>query len=58
LQDKDFLSKNLTVKKKILVTYQIPKEGLGELFEKFDVFYPEKEMLTHDDLRELIPPYL
>lgn len=45
------------MKKKILVTYQIPKEGLRELFEKFDVFYPEKEMLTHDDLCELIPPY-
>jgi glyoxylate reductase len=45
------------MKKKILVTCQIPKEGLKELFEKFDVYYPEKEILTYNDLCELIPPY-
>ncbi len=40
--------------KKILVTYPIPKEGLSDLFENFEVFYPEKEKLTLKEISSLI----
>jgi phosphoglycerate dehydrogenase-like enzyme len=39
---------------KVLITYQLPKEGLQILFEKYDVFYPEKEILTEKDLLQII----
>lgn len=42
------------MKKKVLITYQLPKEGLQILFEKYDVFYPEKEILTEKDLLQTI----
>jgi len=32
----------------------LPKEGLKILFEKHDVFYPEKEILTEKDLLKII----
>ena len=32
----------------------MPKEGLKILFEKYDVFYPEKEILTEKDLLKII----
>jgi len=32
----------------------LPKEGLKILFEKYDVFYPEKEILTEKDLLKII----
>jgi len=39
---------------KVLITYQLPKEGLQILFEKHDVFYPEKEILEENDLLKII----
>jgi glyoxylate reductase len=39
---------------KVLITYQLPKEGLQILFEKYDVFYPEKEILTEKDMLQII----
>ncbi len=43
--------------KKILVSYQIPKEGLTRLFDKFHVCYPEKTFYTTSELIELIPEF-
>ena len=42
------------MKKKILVTYQIPKEGLTELFDKYEVIYPEDTCFTSDEIIKLI----
>jgi len=39
---------------KVLITYQLPKEGLQILFEKHDVFYPGKEILEEKDLLNII----
>ena len=40
--------------KKILVTYPIPKEGLSDMFENLEVYYPEKEKLTLKKISSLI----
>jgi len=42
------------MKPKILITYRIPREGLRELEEKFDVIYPEKEEFELSDIEQLI----
>lgn len=42
---------------KILVTYQIPKEGLKDLFEKYDVTYPDKKALSRDEVVSVISQY-
>ena len=47
--------KNQTVKKKILVSYSIPKEGLVELEKHFELIYPDKEFFTKDELIALVP---
>jgi glyoxylate reductase len=39
---------------KLLVSYQLPKEGLSEIFKKFEVIYPEnKEFFSESELIEL-----
>lgn len=43
--------------KKILLTDQFPKEGLTELFNHFEVKYPDKLKLTRDEVLELIPEF-
>ncbi len=43
--------------KKILVTYQIPRSGLAELFEKFEVSYPDKPALSRAEVLAAIPAY-
>jgi len=43
--------------KKILVSYQIPKQGLSKLFEKYNVYYPKKSFLTKDELINMLPQY-
>ena len=45
------------MKKKILIPYKIPKEGIAVLFDRFDVFYPEKKDLTKDEIMILIPDF-
>ena len=42
------------MKKKILVTYQIPKAGLKDLERHFDVYYPESLILHFSEMEELI----
>ena len=42
------------MKPKILITYRIPREGIRELEEKFDVIYPEKEEFTPADIEKRI----
>jgi D-3-phosphoglycerate dehydrogenase len=42
------------MKPKILITYRIPREGIRELEEKYDVIYPEKEEFTPADIEERI----
>ncbi|TKG90159.1 dihydrofolate reductase [Puteibacter caeruleilacunae] len=36
--------------KKILVTYQVPREGLAQLEEDFEIIYPEQEAMTKDEI--------
>ncbi|WHH58716.1 NAD(P)-dependent oxidoreductase [Petroclostridium sp. X23] len=43
--------------KKVLVTYQFPKEGLKELYQHFDVTYPDKQMLNLDEVISVISEY-
>lgn len=43
------------MKKKILIAYSIPKEGLQELEKHFDLVYPEKEFFTKEEMIERIP---
>lgn len=43
------------MKKKILVTYQIPKEGLNELFDKYEVIYPKESCFSTEEIIKLIP---
>ena len=42
------------MKKKILVMAQVPKAGLAELEEHFDIIYPEQFYFTEDDLNRHI----
>ncbi len=41
--------------RKILVTYQIPKEGLASLFSDYNVIYPDKRVLTKEEILSLVP---
>ncbi len=43
--------------KKILVAYQIPREGLAVLEDRFKITYPEKEFLTSEEIIQEIPGY-
>jgi len=43
--------------KKILLTSRFPREGLGELFERYDVYYPEKEDLSYEEIYDMIEDY-
>ena len=43
--------------KKILVTYQIPKEGLNDLFQNYKVIYPDKTVLNYKELLSSISEY-
>src|SRR5690554_4551035 len=42
---------------KILVTYQLPQEGLKELYENFSVTYPDKPKFSKEEMFELISSY-
>jgi glyoxylate reductase len=42
------------VKDKILIAYAIPREGLSQLEQHFDLIYPEKEFFTTEELIERI----
>lgn len=43
------------MKDKILIAYAIPREGLSQLEQHFDLIYPEKEFFTTEELIERIP---
>jgi glyoxylate reductase len=43
------------VKDKILIAYAIPREGLSQLEQHFDLIYPDKEFFTTEELIERIP---
>ncbi len=43
--------------KKILVTYQIPKEGLSELFKNYEVTYPAETAMTRQQILTVISNY-
>lgn len=43
--------------KKVLIAYELHKEPLAELFEKFDVFMPENGNLKREEVLEMIPDY-
>lgn len=45
------------MKKKILVTYQIPKDGLKDLERHFDVYYPESLILHFSEMEKMIDDY-
>ena len=45
------------MKKKIIVSYQIPKEGLTDLFDRYEVLYPQATMFDNKELLEIIPDY-
>ncbi len=45
------------MKKKILVTYRIPEEGLLELKKHFEVYYPKKLKIPLEELSEIIEDY-
>jgi glyoxylate reductase len=45
------------VQKKILVSYQIPLEGLKKLREHFEVTYPTSPFFTKEELMKLIPSH-
>lgn len=45
------------MKKKVLVTYQIPKEGLEELFKEFRVVYPENEKFSKREIEQTISSF-
>lgn len=43
--------------KKILITYALYKEHIAELFEKYDVFMPEKRDMKREQVLEMIPDF-
>jgi len=43
--------------KKILVTYQLPKIGLKELMERFEVTYPDKKTFSKQEVISMIHQY-
>ena len=45
------------MKKKILIPYRIPKEGIETLFNRFDVFYPDEKDLTKEEIMKFIPEF-
>lgn len=44
-------------KRKVLVPFPVLKEGLQELFDRYDVFYPEGYYPKREDLLEILPQY-
>ena len=45
------------MKKKILITYRIPEEGLHDLRKHFDVYYPDMLKIPFEELSEIINDY-
>jgi glyoxylate reductase len=45
------------MKSKILVVYQIPKEGIIDLFNRFDVTYPENFNFSKEEILSKIPEH-
>lgn len=43
--------------KKILVTYDMFREGFSELVERYDVTFPDGRDFTYDEVYEMIPDY-
>lgn len=43
------------MKDKILIAYAIPREGLKQLEQHFDLIYPDKDFFTTEELIERIP---
>jgi lactate dehydrogenase-like 2-hydroxyacid dehydrogenase len=43
--------------KKILITGQVPKEGINSLYEYFEVNYPEKTQMNYNDVSSVIGDY-
>lgn len=44
-------------KRKILIPYPVLKEGLSELFERYDVYYPEDSFPKRQDILDILPQY-
>lgn len=44
-------------KRKIMVPFPVLKDGLKELFERYDVFYPEGYFPKRQDLLDILPQY-
>lgn len=40
--------------KKILISYQVPKEGLKELEQQFQIIYPSEKSFTYEEIAQLI----
>lgn len=45
---------NPSIKKKILVTAQIPRSGLAELEKRYEIMYPDQFQFTIDELKQHI----
>jgi len=45
------------MKKKIIISYKIPKEGLTDLFDRYEVLYPQSTMFDNKELLKIIPDY-
>lgn len=43
-------------KKKVMVTYPIFKQGLSELFDRYEVFYPEN-IISREEILKVLPGY-
>lgn len=43
--------------KKILISYQVPKEGLKEIEKQFEITYPSKKSFTYEEVHEMIGAY-
>ena len=44
-------------KRKILIPYPVLKEGLSELFERYDVYYPEDSFPKRQEILDILPQY-
>lgn len=46
----------MAAKRKIMVPYPVLKEGLTELFERYDVYYPDR-IIPRQEILEILPKY-
>ena len=46
----------MAAKRKIMIPYPVLKEGLTELFERYDVFYPDR-IPKRQDILDILPQY-